>query len=189
MPLPDLHGYKIAILATNGFEQSELIDPMEQLSSAGAEITVISPEEGEIKGWKEKDWGKSVKVDLALDKASTADYDTLILPGGQMNPDILRVNADAVAFVREFAETGKPLAAICHAPWLLIEADLADGRTMTSYGSIRTDLVNAGALVVDREVAIDGNIITSRSPEDLPAFNDAIANALLQARQDETAAG
>lgn len=187
MPLPDLNGYKIAILSTNGFEQSELMDPMQQLSAAGAEVTVISPEKGEIKGWNEKDWGESVKVDLALDDANADDYDALILPGGQMNPDILRANPDAVSFVRDFAETGKPLAAICHAPWLLIEADLADGRTMTSYGSIRTDLVNAGALVVDRPVAIDGNVITSRSPEDIPAFNEAIANALVQARQGEPA--
>ncbi len=187
MPLPDLNGYKIAILATNGFEQSELIDPLQKLSSAGAEVTVISPDAGEIKGWNEKDWGESVKVDLTLDDANVVDYDALIIPGGQMNPDILRANPDVVAFVRDFAATGNPLAAICHAPWLLIEADLVDGRTMTSYGSIRTDLVNAGALVVDREVAIDGNIITSRSPEDLPAFNEAIANALVEARQAEPA--
>ncbi|MBL0923490.1 MAG: type 1 glutamine amidotransferase [Sphingomonadaceae bacterium] len=185
MALPVLKGYKIAILATNGFEQSELMDPMQQLSSAGAEVTVISPEKGEIRGWREDDWGASVKVDLALEKANVDDYDSLILPGGQMNPDILRANADAVAFVREFAETGKPLAAICHAPWLLVEADLAEGRTMTSYGSIRTDLVNAGALVVDRAVSVDGNIITSRSPEDLLAFNEAIANALVEMRQVE----
>lgn len=188
MPLPDLNGYKIAILATNGFEQSELMEPMRQLSSAGARVTVISPEEGEIKGWKEEDWGESVKVDLALGNANIGDFDALILPGGQMNPDILRANPDAVAFVRDFVETGKPIAAICHAPWLLIEAGVAEGRTMTSYGSIRTDLENAGANVVDKEVAIDGNIITSRSPEDLPAFNEAIANALVRVRRGERAA-
>jgi protease I len=188
MPLPDLTGCNIAILATDGFEQSELMDPMQQLSSAGAEVTIISPDQGEIKGWKEKDWGESVRVDLGLGDANIDDFDALILPGGQINPDMLRANPDAVAFIRDFAKTGKPVAAICHAPWLIIEAGLADGRTMTSYGSIRTDLENAGANVVDKEVAIDGNIITSRSPEDLPAFNEAIANALAQVQQGEPAA-
>jgi protease I len=181
MSLPDLTGRKVAILSTHGFEQSELMEPLQKLREAGADVTVISPEGGEIKGWKDKDWGDSVPVDLLLKDAQADSYHALVLPGGQMNPDILRANPTAVDFVRDFAATGKPVAAICHAPWLLIEAGLADGRTMTSYGSIRTDLENAGATVVDKEVAIDGNLITSRSPEDLPAFIEAIADAMMEA--------
>ena len=184
MPIADLTGHKVAILSTHGFEQSELMEPLEQLRAAGADVTVISPEGGEIKGWKDKDWGDSVPVDLLLEDAQAGDYHALILPGGQMNPDILRANPTAVDFVRTFAASGRPVAAICHAPWLLIEAGVASGRTMTSYGSIRTDLENAGANVVDKDVAIDGNVITSRSPEDLPAFIEAIANAMTDAVAD-----
>lgn len=181
MSLPDLAGRRICILATHGFEQSELIDPRDALRGAGAKVDVVSPESGKIRGWKGDDWGDSASVDAPLSGASAGDYDALVLPGGQINPDLLRVNDDAMALIKEFADAGKPIAAVCHAPWLLIEAGLAKGKTMTSYGSIRTDLKNAGANVVDQEVAIDGNLITSRNPDDLPAFNAAIAMAVNEA--------
>jgi protease I len=178
MSLPDLTGRNICILATNGFEESELIEPRDALRGAGATVHVVSPESGEIRGWKGSDWGKSVSVDAPLKGAKADDYDALVLPGGQINPDILRADKTAMALITAFADAGKPIAAICHAPWLLIEAGLAKGKTMTSYTSIRTDLKNAGANVVDQDVAIDGNLITSRQPDDLPAFNAAIAKAV-----------
>ena len=171
----------VAILATNGFEQSELVKPKKALEDAGATVHVISPESGSIKGWDEKDWGDSVSVDKALSDASPSDYAGLVLPGGQMNPDVLRMNDDAVAFVKAFADAGKPIAAICHAPWLIVEADLADGRDMTSWPSIRRDLANAGATVHDKEVVVCENgpftLITSRQPEDIPAFSKAAIEA------------
>ena len=186
MSLPDLTGRTICILSTHGFEQSELIEPRDALRGAGATVHVVSPESGEIRGWKGDDWGKSVSVDAPLDGAKAADYDALVLPGGQINPDLLRANQTAMALIKEFADAGKPIAAVCHAPWLLIEAGLAKGKTMTSYGSIRTDLKNAGANVVDQEVAIDGNLITSRNPDDLPAFNAAIAMAVKAAAEAQS---
>jgi len=169
---------RILILATNGFEQSELEGPRDALREAGHETVVASPESGEIKGWKHTDWGNPVKVEMALDDVKAAEFDALVLPGGQMNPDILRMNKTAVELVQAFVETGKPVAAICHGPWLLVEAGVVEGRTMTSWPSIRTDLRNAGAKVVDKEVAIDGNIITSRKPDDIPAFSNALIEAL-----------
>lgn len=165
---------RVLIMATDGFEQSELMDPKANLEKAGFETVVASLDEGEIKGWKDKDWGDSVKVGLTVDEVSTGDYDALLLPGGQMNPDILRMNERAIAIVREFDAAGKPIAAICHAPWLLAEAGIVDGKTVTAWPSIRTDLGNAGANVVDREVAEDGNLITSRNPDDIPAFSEAL---------------
>ncbi|WP_412063350.1 type 1 glutamine amidotransferase domain-containing protein [Rubrivirga sp. IMCC45206] len=180
--MPALDNTSIAILATNGFEQSELVQPKQSLEDAGATVHVISPESGRIKGWDQKDWGDSVDVDVALGDADPASYAALVLPGGQMNPDVLRANGDAVAFVKAFAEAGKPIAAICHAPWLVIEAGLADGRTATSWPSLRTDLENAGATVVDRSVAVDTDgpftLITSRKPEDIPDFVGAVVDAL-----------
>ena len=176
--MPAIGKARIAILATNGFEQSELEVPLKMLAEAGAAVEVVSPETGEIKGWMEKDWGTPVKVDRALSEARPDDYDALVLPGGQINPDILRADEDAMRFVRRFHETGKPLAAICHAPWLLIEADIIQGRKATSYPSIRTDMVNAGAHWEDSEAVRDGNIITSRNPDDLPAFVSAIIDAV-----------
>lgn len=161
---------RIAILATDGFEQSELMEPLRQLRDAGATVRVVSLKQGEIKGWKDKDWGASVPVDMTVADADVADFDALVLPGGQMNPDLLRVEERAIAFVRDFYETGKPLAAICHAPWLLIEAGIADDKRMTSYPSIRTDVENAGGLWEDAKVVVDGSIITSRNPGDLDAF-------------------
>jgi protease I len=170
---------RVLILATNGFEQSELMKPKANLEKAGIETTVVSLESGEIKGWDTDDWGDSVKVDKTLDEVSSCEgYDALLLPGGQINPDLLRVEDRAVALVKDFAKGGKPIAAICHAPWLLIEADIVQGKTATCYTSIRTDLKNAGANVVDQEVAIDGNLITSRNPNDIPAFSKALIEAV-----------
>ena len=179
---------RIMILATNGFEQSELEKPRQTLLDAGYEVVVVSPEEGEIKGWDEKDWGRSVKVDLSLDEAEEGDFDALLLPGGQMNPDILRMNDKAVQLVEDFDAAGKPIAAICHGPWLLAEADIIDGRTVTSWPSVRTDLANAGADVVDEEVVVDGNLITSRKPDDIPAFTQALIDALEDAEETADAA-
>ena len=179
---------KILILATDGFEQSELMKPQKDLSDAGATVHVTSPKTGEIKGWDGGDWGEAVRVDIALSDANADDYDALVLPGGQINPDKLRVERAALDLIRRFDEQGKPIAAICHAPWLLIEAGLADqSRTLTSYESIRTDLRNAGATVVDQAVVRDANIITSRKPDDLDAFIGAIKEAV-EMDKDELAA-
>lgn len=169
---------RILIIATDGFEQSELLQPKRMLEEAGAQTTIASLKLGEIKGWDQKDWGKSVAVDITIDQAKVGDYDALLLPGGQMNPDILRMNAGVIALIKAFDGAKKPIAAICHAPWLLAEADLLKGRTVTCWPSLRTDLANAGAEVVDREVAIDGNLITSRKPDDIPAFVEAFMAAL-----------
>lgn len=169
---------RVLIVATDGFEQSELLEPKKALEDAGFQTVVASPEAGSIMGWNHKDWGQSVAVNVTLDEVNVADYDALLLPGGQMNPDILRMNDHAIDIVTDFADAGKPIAAICHGPWLLVEADIVDGRTVTGWPSIRTDLINAGADVVDQEVAIDGNLITSRKPDDIPAFSRALIDAL-----------
>lgn len=165
-----LTGKRIALLATDGFEQSELFVPKEALEKEGATVEVISLNNADIKGWDKKDWGKSISVDLLVSEANAADYAGLLLPGGVMNPDKLRDNKDAVEFVTSFMGSGKPIAAICHAPSLLIETELLDGRSLTSYSSIKTDLVNAGAKWSDEEVVVDNGLVTSRSPSDLPAF-------------------
>ena len=167
----ELKGRKIAILATDGFEQVELTDPKKSVEAAGASTEVLSVKDGQIKGWKFTDWGDSVRVDKQVSKANVDDYDALILPGGQINPDKLRMEKAAVDFVRKFVESGKPVAAICHGPWMLVEAGVVKGKTVTSWPSIHTDLINAGAKWVDKEVAEDGNIITSRKPDDIPAFS------------------
>jgi protease I len=172
-----LSGKRVAVLVTNGFEESELFSPRAALLEAGADVDIISPEAGKIRAWKNKDWGKSIAVDVMLGDAVVEDYDAILLPGGVMNPDELRKDQNAVDFVREFFECGKPIAAICHGPQLLIEAGVVDGLTMTSYASIRTDLENAGANWVDEEVVVDRSLVTSRSPEDLPAFNDVMVTA------------
>lgn len=169
---------RVLIIATDGFEQSELTDPRDALNEAGIETVIASPEAGSIKGWQHTDWGDSVSVDMTLDEVDAGAFDALVLPGGQINPDVLRLNETAVGLVRNFVEAGKPVAAICHGPWLLVEADVVQGRTLTSWPSIRTDLRNAGANVVDEEVAVDGNIITSRKPDDIPAFSKAIIAAV-----------
>ena len=169
---------RILILATDGFEQSELIEPKQALERAGHETVVASPKSGEIRGWNHTDWGDTVRVDASLDEVSAEEFDALLLPGGQMNPDALRMEDRVIALIEDFDEAEKPIAAICHGPWLLVEADIVDGRTLTSWPSIRTDLENAGADVVDQEVAIDGNLITSRNPDDIPAFSKALLDAL-----------
>ena len=169
---------RVLILATNGFEQSELLKPRQALEEAGIETVLASPEAGTIKGWDNKDWGESVKVDALIADVDSENFDGLLLPGGQMNPDILRLDANAVRLVKEFNDAEKPIAAICHGPWMLVEADILEGRTVTAWPSLHTDLKNAGALVVDREVSIDGNIITSRKPEDIPAFSKALMAAV-----------
>ena len=169
---------RVLIIATDGFEQSELMEPKAALEQAGFETVVASPKAGDIKGWKDGNWGQSVPVDADLDSVSEGDFDALLLPGGQMNPDILRMDERVIDLIEDFNDAEKPIAAICHAPWLLIEADIVDGKTVTSWPSVRTDLTNAGADVVDQEVAIDGNLITSRKPDDIPAFNKALIAAL-----------
>ena len=169
---------RILIIATDGYEQSELTGPRDLLKQAGAQVTIASLKAGDIRGWDQKDWGDSVPVDLTIGEVSVADYDALLLPGGQINPDVLRMERKVIDIVREFDAAAKPIAAICHAPWLLAEADLIEGRTVTGWPSIRTDLVNAGAAVVDEEVVVDGNLITSRKPGDIPAFTNALMAAL-----------
>jgi protease I len=178
--MADLTDKTIYILSTDGFEQSELVVPLEKLREMGATVHVVAPGgASEIRGWDKTDWGRSIPVDLDLGDADASAPDALVLPGGQINPDVLRTKPAAVEFVRAVHAAGKPVAAICHAPWLLIEAGLASGKRMTGYGSIRTDLRNAGAEVVDEAPVIDGNLITARDPGDLDAFVDAIAEAVL----------
>ena len=161
---------KILIIATNGFEQSELEVPRDKLREQGATVHVASPDGSSIKGWDGNDWGRDAAVDLQLSDASVEDYDALVLPGGQMNPDVLRTDRDAISLIQGFVSAGKCVAAICHAPWLLIEAGVVEGREMTSYPSIRTDLRNAGAEVVDKPVVVSNGIVTSRNPDDLDDF-------------------
>lgn len=168
--MPDIKQAKVVILATHGFEQSELEVPLQKLRDAGAQVVVVSPEQGQIRGWKHKDWGESVPVDKSLDEVSADDYDAIVLPGGQINPDLLRINPQALQLIRDFLDSGKVVAAVCHAPWLLIEVDAIRGRQVTSYQSIKTDIVNAGGRWIDREVVTDSGIITSRNPGDLDAF-------------------
>lgn len=168
----------ILIMATDGFEQSELMEPKARLEDAGYTTSVASINKGEIQGWDDGNWGESVDVDVTLGDVSVDDYDALLLPGGQINPDVLRMESNAIDIVRSFNMRGKPIAAICHAPWLLAEADIIDGKTVTGWPSIRTDLENAGANVVDQSAAEDGNLITSRNPDDIPAFADALIGQL-----------
>jgi protease I len=174
----NLAGKKIAILATDGFEQAELMEPRRALDEAGATTHVIAPKGGKIKGWKVKEWGDTVDVDKTLDDAKAQEYDALVLPGGVMNPDHLRMEPKAVSFVKDFVATGRTVAVICHGPWTLVEAGVVKGKTMTSWPSVKTDLKNAGANWVDEEVVTDGQFISSRKPDDLPAFNRALIEAL-----------
>ena len=186
--MTDIKNAKIAILATDGFEKSELFEPKSQLSKAGADITIMSLEKGSIKSWDEDDWGESIAVDMVVQDARVEDFDALVLPGGQINPDLLRVSDDAVQFVKDFFESGKPLAAICHAPWLLIEADVVKDRKLTSYKSLETDLKNAGAIWRDEKVVVDQALITSRNPGDLDAFCDKIIEEVREGRHERSAA-
>jgi protease I len=167
-----LNGCKVAILTEQGFEQSELLKPKEALEKAGAEVYVVSPRQGSIKAWNKTDWGEKVQVDLTLEKAPPEDFDALMLPGGVMNPDKLRMNSQAIDFVRSFFDSGKPVAAICHGPQILIDADVVEGCTLTSYPSIKNDLINAGANWIDEAVVTDNGLVTSRKPDDIPAFID-----------------
>jgi protease I len=183
-----LSGMKVAILAAEGFEQSELTEPRKALQDAGAEIRVVSPAQGEVQGWKHFDKGERVKVDVPLEQAEAADYDALLLPGGVANPDQLRTLPKAVQFVRAFFETGKPVAAICHGPWTLIDAGVVRGRKLTSWPSLKTDLVNAGATWVDQEVCVDHGLVSSRKPADLPAFNQKMIEEFAGGRQTREAA-
>lgn len=182
-----LSGLRVAILATDGFEQSELLEPRKALKEAGADTTVISLKSGKIRGWNHKEWGGEIEVDEILDGIDAKDYDALVLPGGVMNPDTLRTQPGAVAMVRAFFDSKKPVAAICHGPWTIIEAGAAKGRMMTSWPSLKTDIVNAGGQWVDQEVVVDGNLVTSRKPDDLPAFNREIVK-LFGAAQSRKAA-
>ena len=186
--MASLSGKKIAFLATDGFEQAELLDPRKALDEEGATTIVISPKSGEIKAWDMKDWGATVKVDKALADANPNDYDALVLPGGVINPDHLRMDPAAVNFVKKFVETGRTTAAICHGPWTLLEAGVLRGKTVTSWPSLKTDLKNAGANWVDGEVVQDGQFIFSRKPDDIPAFSRAIIEQVSGNRTQTAAA-
>jgi protease I len=183
-----LDGKRILVLATNGFEQSELEVPRDKLAAAGARVDVVSPERGEIRGWDKKDWGRPVKVDKVLAEAKVADYDAIVLPGGQINPDLLRVNSDALELIRGFYDAGKIVAAVCHAPWLLIESGIAKGKSMTSYHSMKTDVINAGAKWEDSAVVTDAGVITSRNPDDLDAFSAKIIEEVCEGKHHRRAA-
>jgi protease I len=167
----ELRGRRVAAVVEQGFEQVELTEPKKALEAAGAMVDVVSPQSGSVKGWQHTQWGDEVAVDRPLSEARPEDYDALLLPGGVMNPDKLRMNREAVRFVRAFAESGKPIAAICHGPWTLIDAEAVKGRKLTSWPSLQTDLKNAGALWVDQECVVDNGLVTSRKPDDIPAFN------------------
>ena len=184
----DLNGKKIAILATHGFEQSELEVPRDRLQKAGATVDVVSLASGEIKGWDKKDWGRPVKVDKTLDQAAAADYDAVVLPGGQINPDLLRVEPKALKFIKDIFDAKKTVAAVCHGPWLLIETGIAKGRNMTSYKSIKTDMKNAGAKWEDSAVVVDQGVITSRNPGDLEAFSAKIIEEVKEGRHTQRTA-
>jgi deglycase len=183
-----LQGMKVAILVTDGFEQVELTEPRKALDQAGADTRVVSPKGDEVRGWNFTDWGQSLPVDLKLDEARPQDFDALLLPGGVINPDKLRMIPAAVQFVKAFFDAGKPVASICHGPWIIVEADKARGRRMTSWPSIRTDLRNAGAEVVDEEAVVDGNLVTSRKPDDIPAFNREVVKLFAENRGQRRAA-
>src|ERR1700716_3137709 len=178
----ELKDRKVAILVANGFEQVELLEPRKALDQAGAKTFVVSPEQNKVRGWNHTEWGENVAVDVALDSANSKDYEALLLPGGVMNPDTLRMNPAAVRFVKSFFEEGKPVAAICHAPWMLVEADVVRGRKVTSYYSIRTDVRNAGGDWQDQEVIVDNGLVTSRKPDDIPAFNRKMIEEFTEGR-------
>jgi len=178
----NLSGVKVAILATDGFEQSELLEPRRALDEAGARTDVVALKSGKIRGWNHKEWGETVAVDKTIDSVDVSNYDALLLPGGVMNPDNLRMDAKAVAFVKAFFDAKKPVAAICHGPWMVVEAGAAESRTLTSWPSLKTDIQNAGGSWVDQEAVVDGNLVTSRNPKDIPAFNREIAKLFAMGR-------
>jgi protease I len=180
--MTDIRQSRILIIATNGFEQSELEVPRDKLKAAGAKVQIASPDGQQIKGWEKNDWGRPAEVDLKLADAKESDYDALVIPGGVMNPDKLRVDDDAMKLVKGFLASGKIVAAVCHGPWLLVQADALKGRQATSYKSIRKDVENAGAKWIDETVVVDNGIITSRNPDDLPAFVDKIIEEIQEGK-------
>ncbi len=186
--MENLNRKRVAILATNGFEESELREPKKALEEAGAYVDIVSDESGEIKSWTDGNWGKSYKVNKTLNQVNQSDYHALMLPGGVINPDKLRINKTAISFIKSFFENHKPVGAICHAPWLLAEADVLKGRKITSFGSIKTDMENAGANWVDEEVVVDAGLVTSRSPKDLPAFNKKLVEEVYEGKHEEQTA-
>ncbi|MFN7996317.1 MAG: type 1 glutamine amidotransferase domain-containing protein [Bryobacteraceae bacterium] len=177
-----LDGLHVAILIDKGFEQVEMIEPRKALEKAGAETSIVSPESESVRGWNFTEWGDTYPVDVPLKSANPQDFDALLLPGGVMNPDKLRTKPEAVAFVRSFFDSAKPVAAICHGAWTIIEAGAARGRRMTSWPSVKTDLLNAGAEWVDEQVVVDGNLVSSRKPDDIPAFNQAVIETFSRER-------
>jgi len=183
-----LNDKTIAVLATTGFEQVELTEPVDALRNEGATVHIVSPESGQIKAWDQDQWGKHIKVDVAVSDANADDYHALLIPGGVMNPDSLRQNNDAVEFVRTFFTQHKPMASICHGPWMLVEADVVRGRKLTSYPSIKTDLKNAGANWVDEDVVVDEGLVTSRNPGDLEAFNKKVLEELAEGKHERQVA-
>ena len=180
--MTNLKGLKVAILVDNGFEQVELTEPRKALDQAGAETRIVSPQNGRVRAWNLTEWGDKFPVDVPLDQARADDFDALHLPGGVMNPDLLRMQPKAVAFVKAFFDAGKPVAAICHGPWTLIEAGVVKGRRMTSWPSLKTDLQNAGATRENKEAVTDNNLVTSRMPADIPAFNRQMIDLFAKAR-------
>lgn len=183
-----IKGKKVLILATHGFEQSELEVPRARLIEHGAIVRIAAPEKGDIRGWHKREWGRPVPVDLTIDQVNVEEYDALVLPGGDLNPDALRVNDKALKVIRAFFDAGKIVAAICHAPWLLIETGIAKGRRLTSYKSIKTDLVNAGATWEDKQVVADQGIITSRHPGDLEAFTAKLIEEIAEGKRSSRSA-
>jgi len=184
-----LSGKRIAALVDDGFEQAELTEPKKAFEAAGAKVDIVSPQKEKVKGWQHTKWGDQLPVDRPLEQARESDYDGLLLPGGVMNPDHLRSNARAVEFVRGFVQSGKPIAAICHGPWTLIEANGVKGRRVTSWPSLQTDLKNAGATWVDEPVVIDKGLVTSRKPDDIPQFNKAAIEEFAEGVHQRTAVG
>ncbi|UOB16740.1 type 1 glutamine amidotransferase domain-containing protein [Abyssalbus ytuae] len=179
-----LNGKKVAILATDGFEKSELFEPYEALTKEGATVHIVSDKDGDIKGWENGNWSKSISVNRLLNNTSESDYNALVLPGGVMNPDSLRTNNNALEFIKAFFKSGKPVAAICHAPWLLISAGVVENREITSYHTIKDDVKNAGGRWTDKEVVVDNGLVTSRNPDDLPAFIDKIIEEIKEGKHE-----
>jgi protease I len=181
--MENLKGVKVAILVTDGFEQVELTEPRKALDQAGAETSIVSPKTDQVRGWKFTDWGDNFPVDASLDQTRAADFDALLLPGGVINPDKLRIEPKAIAFIKSFFDADKPVAAICHGPWTVIDAGGARGKRIAAWPSLRTDLTNAGAQYMDQEVCVDGKLVSSRKPEDIPAFNRETITMFSQARE------
>lgn len=182
MTLQPLRGFRVAVLATDGFEQSELMEPLKALEEAGADTEVVAPHPDKVRGWKSRQWGEEVAVDHSLDEARLEDFDALVLPGGVINADALRTQPKALAFIKSFCDAGKPIGAICHVPWALLEVGAVRGHRMTSWPSLKTDLENGGAQWVDEQVVVDGSLVTSRKPDDLPAFNRELTRLFASAQ-------